>query len=479
MTDARTAWRELVRRWMVQPDGPGGERHWAPEVETAPRERLRDIQEEKLGVLVRYLYGESPYYRRLFDSLGLTPADIRSVDDLRKVPVLTKEELARDQAEAPPWGTAPPITHELWSREGWLLTSTSGTTAMPRAFRLTRHDRDLLTWLYCRAFYAGGIRGGHVALNCFSYGPFSAFWGAHLALNHMGSPVIPGGGMDTKRRATFIGHYRPTILICTPSYSLFLGETMRQMGHEPSTSGVRFLITAGEPGPCIPATKVRIESLWNAQIVDNYGSTEVAPAPLAYTCREEAQHRDRPVNLHLTEDLYVPEVLDPETWEPVAPGERGVMVCTNLWSEGQPYLRYAIGDYLTVGTEGCECGRTHAHVIGGFSGRPDDMVKVRGLVLFPSTIEAVVRQVPDLTNEFMLVLTTGAGGLDELTVQVEAGAHVAAARYGELGERVREAIRTHVGLRAEVEVLAPATLPRTEFKARRLTDRRGKPATPP
>jgi phenylacetate-CoA ligase len=167
-------------------------------------------------------------------------------------------------------------------------------------------------------------------------------------------------------------------------------------------------------------------------------------------------------------------VLDPETWEPVGPGQRGVMVCTNLWSEGQPFLRYVIGDYLTVTQDGCACGRTHAQAVGGFVGRPDDMLKVRGVVLFPSTIESIVRRLPALTNEFLLVLTRGVGGLDELTVQVEAAAEVPADAYGALGTTVRDAIRTDVGLRAEVAVLAPNTLPRTEFKARRVEDRRAK-----
>ena len=458
---------------MPHPDAPAGDQYWAPEVETASRSRLRAIQDEKLAAAVRYLYDHSLYYRGLFQSLNLGPADVRSVADLPKVPVLTKEALAEDQAQHPPWGTLAPLTDEVWAREGWLFFATSGTTTLPRAFRVTAHDRDLLTWLYARALHAGGIRRGQVALNCFSYGPFSAFWGAHLALNVMGCAVIPGGGMDTKRRATMVQLYRPTVLICTPSYALFLGETLQQMGGDPASSSVRFLVTAGEPGPCIPATKARIETLWGAQIIDVYGSTEVAPAPLAYTCREEAQHRDRPVDMHLTEDMYIPEVLDPETWEPVAPGRRGVMVCTNLWSEGQPFLRYVIGDYLTVDEGGCACGRTHVHARGGFTGRPDDMVKVRGVVLFPSTIEALVRQLPELTNEFMLVLTRGASELDELTVQVEA-ADAAAGRSATLGNALVEAIRTHVGIRARVEVLAPGTLPRTEFKARRLKDLRAK-----
>jgi phenylacetate-CoA ligase len=459
---------------MYHPDAPGSDRYWVPETETAPRSRLEELQSEKLETMVRYLYEESAYYRRQFDELKLTPADVRSVTDLQKVPVMTKEQLANDHIEHPPWGSASPVTDELWAREGWMLFSTSGTTALPRAFRFTAHDRKLVTYKYARALYAAGVRPGNVAFNCFSYGPFVAFWGMHEALNLMGCAVIPGGGMDTKRRATLIKHYRPTVLIATPSYVLYLAETMQQLGLDPAAVGVKFLCTGGEVGPCIPATKARMEAAWGgARISDNFGTTEVAPAPLAYTCHVESQQNHRPMNMHLTEDMYIPEVLDPQTWEPVAPGRRGVLVCTNLWSESQPFLRYVVGDYVQVSQQLCACGRTHALVVGGPAGRPDDMVKVRGVVLFPSTIEAVVRLVPHLTHEFLMVLSNE-GGMDDLTVQVEAAEEVTSDAYHALAARVRERIQTELGLRTTVEVLSPRSLPRTEFKAQRIKDLRRK-----
>lgn len=462
-----------MQKYMHDATAPGGDQHWAPDLETSAPDRTREIQSEKLSALVDYLYEESPFYRRLFDDHGLQPSDISSVDDLPKIPVISRRDIAQDQAAKPPWGEMPPITDELWQHEGWLFFSTSGTTGAPLAFRVTRHDEQLFTWLFLRSLYAGGVRSGNVALNCFSYGPFSAFWGVHLALNHMGISVIPGGGLDTNRRALFVSRFRPSILVGTPSYMLYLGEAVREQGLEPADMGVRFVVTAGEPGPSIPATRSRIEDLWGgARILDFYGCSEVAPAPLAYTCDYEVQQRNRPINMHLTEDLYIGEVLDPETLEPVAQGERGIMVCTNLWSESQCFLRYRIGDYLTVAEETCGCGRTHRRVVGGFVGRPDDMIKVRGVVLFPSTIESLVRQIPNLTNEFMLVLSRGGRGMDELTVQAEADATVAPQDHDALREQLQTSIRANVGIRTEVEVLAAGTLPRTEFKAKRIKDLR-------
>lgn len=473
MSGTRANWRQTVQKYMRGAGSPGDDRHWAPDLETAAPERIRQIQAEKLSVLVHYLYEESSFYRRLFKSRRLEPTDIASVDDLSKIPVISRKDIAEDQAALPPWGEMPPISDELWQHDGWLFFSTSGTTGAPLAFRVTRHDRDVFVWLFLRSLYAGGVRSGNVALNCFSYGPFSAFWGVHLALNQMGIPVIPGGGLDTSRRALFVSRFRPSILVGTPSYMLYLGEAVREQGEDPANIGVRFLLTAGEPGPSIPATRKRIEDLWGgARILDFYGCTEVAPAPLAYTCDHEAQQRGRPIDMHLTEDLYIAEVLDPESLEPVAPGERGIMVCTNLWSESQCMLRYRIGDYLTVTDETCACGRTHRRVVGGFVGRPDDMVKVRGVVVFPSTIESLVRQIPNLTNEFMLVLSKGEGGLDELTVQAEADDSVLPHEHEALREQLQGSIRANVGIRSRVELLSAGTLPRTEFKARRINDLR-------
>ncbi|MGH7922655.1 MAG: phenylacetate--CoA ligase family protein, partial [Candidatus Dormibacteraceae bacterium] len=346
MMSAREAWRHVVRKHLHIDDTPGNDVSWAPVVECASRDQLREIQNEKLVALVRFLYEESAGYRRIFDEHGLEPGDIRTVDDLVKIPMTTRQDLAQDQARSAPWGELPPVTDELWRHDGWLFFSTSGTTGTPVAFRVTGFDREGFVQLYIRALYAGGIRTGHSAFNCFSYGPFSAFWGAHLALNRLGCPVIPGGGMDSRRRGSFIARFRPSIVIGTPTYLFHLAEIMREEKLDASQVGAQFLVTAGEAGPCLAATRARLRAAWGgAQILDNYGCTEVAPAPLGYTCAVQSEREGEAVDLHLTEDMYIVEVVDPETGKAVPAGTRGVLVCTNLWSEGQAFLRYRIGDY--------------------------------------------------------------------------------------------------------------------------------------
>lgn len=468
----RREWLDVVVRQAEGLDGPTGTTRWAEGLETASAEQLRDLRSAKLRALVRYLHANSGYYQRQFAELGLEPGDISDEADLARVPVLTRDELAADQGACPPWGSVSPMSDQVWRHRGWQLFATSGTTMRPRAFRFSDHDRTLFAWLYARALYAGGVRSGELALNCFSYGPFVGFWGVHLALNRLGCPVIPGGGMDTSRRVLMIAYYRPTVLVGTPSYLLRLADAVEQQGHDPARGSVRYLVTAGEPGTGIPAMKARMEQRWGARIVDLYGCTEVAPAPLAYLCEAEQAQTDRGANAHLNEDAYLAEVVDPATWTPVAEGERGVLVCTNLWSEGNPFLRYAVGDYLTVTSEPCACGRTSRRVVGGFTGRPDDMVKVRGVPLFPSTIEAIVLDVPELGGEFEMVLTTGSDSTTELTVRAEARPDVPGAEHARLRDALAQRIRAHVGIRVPVELLPYGELPRSELKAKRIKDLR-------
>ena len=471
--DPRTRWLEVVRRWQLDSSAPGGEQWWSPALDCADRDRLREIQSEKVEAAFAYLYADSAFYRRKFDEAHLTPRDVTSVDDLWKVPVTRKAEWVEDQAATPPWGTFSPLTHERWTHDGWMFFATSGTTALPRAFRHTRHDRDLWAWIWARALWAQGVRPGDVLINCFGYGPFVAFWGAHYGMNLVGCPVIPGGGLDTHRRAVFIDTYEPTVLICTPSYALFLAETAAGMGRDPAQSSIRLVITAGEPGPCIAATKQRIEAAWGATLLDIYGCTEMAMAPLGYQCLEDGRRAEAPYSVHLLEDCYVAEALHPDTAEPAAPGEPGVSVVSNLFSEGQPILRYEMGDVCTLGEGDCPCGRTHRRAVGGFFGRTDDMLKVRGVVVYPATFESVIRAVPGVGDEFEVIVDRADGGLDDVVVRVEA-APDADGDGASLAARTAEAIRAHIGLRVRCEALEPGSLERPQMKARRVHDRRAK-----
>ena len=461
----------MVRHWQLDPDRPGSERYWSPELDCVDRGRLQEIQSEKLVAAFAYLYEYSPFYRRKFEAADLKAADVRSLDDLWKIPITRKKEWIEDQRENPPWGTFSPLSQEEWTRRGWMFFATSGTTALPRAFRHTIHDRDLWAWIWARALWAQGVRPGDILINCFGYGPFVAFWGAHYAMNLIGCPVIPGGGVDTERRALFIRTYEPTALICTPSYSLFLAEALARQGTDPRQSSIRTIVTAGEPGPCIPATKQRVEAVWGATMLDIYGCTEMAMAPLGYQCLEDATRSESPYGLHLMEDCYIPEAVDPASGEPVPEGEQGVSVVSNLFSEAQPILRYEMGDLYTLRDHGCRCGRSHRRTVGGFFGRTDDMLKVRGVVVYPATFESVIRGLPEVGDEFEVVIDRAEGGVDDVLVRVEP--RDGAGLDGQaLARRVEDAIRGGIGIRVRCETLAPGTLERPQMKAHRVHDRR-------
>ena len=467
---ARERWLRSVRRWQLHPDAPAGGTWWAPELERATRSRLEEIQSEKIAAAAAYLYEDSPFYRRKFDEARLRPADVRSVEDLWKVPITRKQEWADDVGANPPWGTFSPLSAGDWGRRGFMLFTSSGTTGAPRAFRHTAHDRDLWAWMWARALWAQGVRPGDVLLNGFGYGPFTAFWGAHYGMNLLGCPVISGCGVPTEQRAAYIDAYGPTVLTCTPSYALSLAESMRRMGLDPAASSIRLVVAGGEPGPCIPATKRRLERAWGATALDVFGGAEVAMAPLGYQCALDAARGEAPYAPHLMEDCYVVEVVDATTGEPVPEGRPGITVVSNLFSEAQPILRFEMADLMQLTSASCTCGRTHRRALGGVLAREDDLLKVRGIAVYPGAFEAAVRSVPEAGDEFEVVIDRREGGVDEVLVRVEAGVPESDPRALAVG--VASAVQRETGLAVGCEVVAPGTLRRVEAKARRVHDRR-------
>jgi phenylacetate-CoA ligase len=474
-TSVREEWLATVEGHRFAPAGPDDDRYWSRRLETASRDELRAIQDAKLGVAVRYAYECIPFYRRRLDRLGIEPGDLRSVDDLADLPVTTKHDMADDLAEHPPWGTYTAVDDDLWLERGWQVFASSGTTGAPRAFRYTRFDRVTWAWANARAMYAMGFRTRRdSALLAFGYGPHVWLWGVHHALDLMGIPVVTAGGLDTRTRARFIDQYRPTILACTPSYALFLASVMRELGLDPGASSVRFVFCAGEPGFGIPATRARIEHAWGATMHEFYGCTEAAPAGGAYTCDTVAEDRHEPASTHLLEDCGIWETVDPVTHDPVPPGAPGLTVVTNLMSEASPQLRFLVGDSTTLTDAPCACGRTHMRALGGFDGRADDMLNVRGVTVFPSAIEDAVRRVADTGTEFQIEITVERE-LDVLTVRVEPHEGVGDERYPEVARLVENEVVSRCELRPVVEVVPVGTLPRTEFKAKRVIDRRRGP----
>ena len=449
---------------------PGSAKYWAPGLETASRPTIRAVQQEKLAAMLPYLYEHSAFYRAKFRAARLRPSDIRSLDDLAKFPITTKQEMAADVAAHPPWGHYTPIDDRAWKARAWMVFSTSGTTTTPRSFRYTCLDRELWAATSARALYAMGVRAGDTALTCTNYNPHVFFWSTHHALNLMRVAVIPGG-VQTERRAQMIALYQPQVLIATPSYSLHLAGAMRAAGIDPAASSITRVICGGEPASGIPATRRRIEQTWDAEFHDVYGCTEAVAAGWAFTCREGL--RANPVSTHVQEDLQIWETVDPETMEPVAEGGRGLTVVTNLNSEGSPQLRFLVGDFATFDYSRCVCGRTFARAIGGFAGRADDLLNIRGQKVFPSVIEEIVRRFDLLGDEFQIVLETE-GVMDSMTVVAETRERIEAREAERLAKLIAAEVIRQCELRPLVRLVVPGTLPKTEFKARRVIDRRAR-----
>jgi phenylacetate-CoA ligase len=467
----RSQWLEILDRHVQNRDAPGSAKYWSPGLDTASRDEIAAIQDAKVAAVVPFLYENSGFYRRRFERLGLIPDDIKTAADLiAKWPVVEKSEMATDAAEHPPYGTYTTIDDKVWAERGWMMFASSGSTGAPRVFRYSHVDREMGAWANARALHSMDFRHGDTVFMITGYGPHVWAWGVQYALEKMRLPVIPGGGMDARARANIIQRYKPTILLLTPSYALHLGRIMQSMGGDPRQTSVRTLFVAGEPGLSVAATRERIQDLWDARMVEFYGCTEASPHVGGFSC-PASQTPDQPVTTHLMEDVQIWEVVDAESKTPLPDGERGLTVCTNLNSEASPQLRFLVGDYTVLNHAQCACGRTHARAVGSFAGRADDLINVRGIKMFPIQIEQAVRAIEGTGDEFEIVVATNPEGLDVMTVRLEHESHEAP---DEIASRVAAEVRTRCEIQVAVHVLARGTLPKTEFKAKRVRDERRK-----
>ena len=271
--------------------------------------------------------------------------------------------------------------------------------------------------------------------------------------------------MTGEMRARIVDRFKPTVICGTTSYALHLGRVMEEIGLSPTDSSVRLMLVGGEPGTGVKNTRDRLQGLWGATLAEFYGCTEASPHCGGFSC-SASEASDGTITTHLMEDIQIWELVDPETNETVEEGQRGLTVCTNLNSESSPQLRFLVGDYTTFNTGKCDCGRSHVRAVGSFSGRADDLINLRGIKMYPVQIEEAVRSVPGIGDEYEVELRANNEGLDIMSVRVEHEADVATA--------VQNAIRTACEIKADVEVLKPGTLPKTEFKAKRVRDERDK-----
>lgn len=463
----RKTWLATLEKFRHDPAHPATKDIWSPSLECASRDEILAIQSEKIRAVVPFLYENSPFYRARFEKLGQTPGDYRGIEDLEKWPVVDKSEMMADVLASPPWGNYTTVDDTIWGERGWMLFSSSGSTGAPRPFRYTHVDRVQWAWANARGMHAMGFRKGESTFVLSGYGPHVFAWGVQVALETLDLPVIPGGGMDARMRANIIQRFKPTMLVCTPSYALHLARVMQTMGEDPAATSVHTILVGGEPAMGIDSTRERIEKLWNARLVEFYGCTETSPHVGGYSCLA-GRVPGEPVSTHVMEDIQIWEAVDPETKKAMPPGTRGLTVCSSLNSESSPALRFLVGDYATFTHEKCACGRTHARAVGSFAGRADDLINLRGIKMYPVQIEEAVRAVPGIGDEYEIVIERDAAGLDIMSIVCEHADHGNSA----IADAVAAEVRSRCEVRVGVHVNPPDTLPKTEFKAKRVRDLR-------
>jgi phenylacetate-CoA ligase len=414
------------------------------------RAALAALQRDRLRALFEEILPRNEFYARKFASAGIRPEQIHSPADLVGLPLTTKAELSADQDGHPPYGLILTYPLDRYNR----LHQTSGTSGKPLRWLDTPESWDNLLGCWETMYRTVGLKPADRLFFAFSFGPFLGFWTAFDAASRMGFLCLSGGGLSSVARLRLLLETQATVLLCTPTYALRLAEAAREAGIDLHSGDVRTILVAGEPGGSIPATRARIEEAWGARVFDHTGLTEVGP--VAIECRE------KPFGLHILENEYVAEVLDPLTAAPVAPGQVGELVLTNLHRWGSPVIRYRTGDMVRVKTEPCPCGRSFLRLEGGILGRTDDMIHVRGNNFYPAALEGVVRRFAEMAEYRVEVDHTGP--LVVLRLEIEP---VRPELGPALAERVHQAIRDELFFRAEVKIVAPGSLPRFEMKAQR------------
>lgn len=420
-------------------------------VESADRRTLQSHQGKRLQALLHETYGRNPFYTRKLDAAGVDIRSLRFPDDLKKLPLTSKAELVADQAASPPFGTKLSEPLERYTR----YCQTSSTTGSPLRWLDTNESWQWVMDCWKAVYRGARVGAGDRIFFPFSFGPFLGFWSAFEAGWQIGAQCIPGGGMSSQVRLGVIEAIHPRVVCCTPTYALWLAEVAAQEGCNLRESGVRVLIVAGEPGGSIPATRSRIESAWGARVIDHHGLTETGP--LSFECWES------PGGLHVNEAEFVCEVLDPESGLEVPDGTRGELVVTNLGRTASPVLRYRTGDIVVRQSEPCACGRTWVRLQGGILARADDMVNIRGVNVYPTAIESVVRRFTEIVEFRSTVSQSGAMRSLSLEIELSADGHNLSSVPARLSRQLREA----TGLTVPVRVSPPGTLPRYEMKAKR------------
>ena len=443
--------RGSVESWIYQ-----------PEYETMPREKLLKLQEERLRKIVQYCYEKIPVYKRKFKDAGITPDDVKTLDDLEKIPFTTKEDLRK----AYPFGMLATGLSEVLE-----LHASSGTTGHPTTCAYTKNDLDVWSKVMARIYASAGTRKGDIVHNAYGYGLFTGGLGFHYGALAVGATVLPIAAGNTERQIKLAKEYGTTILACTPSYAAHLGEYAREkMGINP-VEELKWKSGLFGAEAWSEELRRRIEELLGLEAFDIYGLSEVIGPGVSVEC---PQHD----GLHIFEDHFIPEIIDPETGEKLEEGKTGELVLTTLTREATPVLRFRTGDITSFKTEECSCGRTMGKM-SRILGRADDMFKVRGVKIWPSTVEHALLRVEGASQNYQIILERP-GNLDIMTVKVEPEKELFESVGGDLSKlqdlrvKIEESIRTVTGIKGNIMLVPYNTLPRFEGKAKRLEDLREK-----
>jgi len=430
-------------------------RIWNPDAETMPREELEQLQLERLQSTLNRIYKNVKFYRNRFDDLGIEPADIKSRQDLEKIPLTTKDDL-RDNY---PYGMfAIPL------REVVRIHSSTGTTGKPTVVGYSANDLDSWSEVVARIMTAGGVTKEDVVQIAFGYGLFTGGFGLHYGAERIGASVIPTSSGNTRRQLMIMEDYRTTALVCTPSYAMFLTEVLEENQIDPERLSLKYGLFGAEPW----SVKMReeIENKTGIIATDNYGLSEVMGPGVAGECLEKS-------GLHLNEDHFIPEIIDPESGEVLPMGEWGELVLTTVRREAMPLIRYRTRDMTRLYIDECACGRTLVKM-EKVTGRTDDMIIFKGVNVYPSQVEEILFEFEGVAPHYQIVLGRD-GALDTMEILVEVNESIffdEMKKQRAMVENISDAIRGILGVSAKVKLVEPRSLERFQGKAERVTDNR-------
>jgi phenylacetate-CoA ligase len=434
----------------------GGEiMYWNEKYECMEREELQELQLERLKQTIDRVYHNVYHYRKAMQEAGVEPGDIKSLEDLTRLPFTTKQDL-RDNY---PYGLfAVPLSQIA------RIHSSSGTTGKPTVVGYTRQDINNWAEIMARCFYCAGVTKEDIVQIAYGYGLFTGGLGIHYGAEKSGACVIPSSGGNTKRQVMIMKDYGSTVLACTPSYALYMAEVMEELGMSIEEFKLRIGIFGAEPWS--EGMRKKIENNLGISAHDIYGLSEIMGPGVGIECKEKN-------GLHIFEDHFIAEIINPVTGESLPYGQKGELVFTSITKEGLPVVRYRTRDLSCLHAEQCACGRTHIRM-ERVSARSDDMLIIRGVNVFPSQIESVLTTFGGTTPHYHLIVDR-LGNLDTLEVQVEVSEGMFSDKIRgleQLGGKIRSEIESTLGISCKVTLVEPKTLARSEGKAKRVTDRR-------